>query len=183
MTTCVYHVMRQRSRLADAATSPRPTAAAPSAAATAAAGPDDGASAAASAAPATPATPGKFFAELRFSDALLVEDIECRQAHVGDFLFTERDKLGRYRLLQRHIRYSYGRRCGRSAGHQRRPGDPQYGYSFTPTLPLRSALRIRHGKDLPYLRADIRRKDDTGSTIRAFCIGIGRGRSMIDTTI
>ena len=152
------NVVGKRSRLADAATSDRPAAAATAAACAA----SEAASAAPAAATAS-AAPSKFFAELGLCGVLLVEDIERRQAHVGDFLLTESDDLRRHRILRRYIRHRTGRRCGSSAaGHrQRHPCDSQHGHRFTQTLPLRSALRVRHGKVLRNLRANVRRKDAT----------------------
>ena len=90
-----------RSGLAEAASSPRQTATA----ATAAASPAAATTAAASAAPApaaataasttAAASPSYLYAALGLRGVLLVEDIEGRQTDVGDFLFTERDFVTR----------------------------------------------------------------------------------------
>ena len=93
------------SGLADAASSPRQTAAAataaaspaPAAATTAAASaaPAPAAATAAAAAATAAAPPSYLYAALGLRGVLLVEDIEGRQTDVGDFLFTERECLAR----------------------------------------------------------------------------------------
>src|SRR6185437_10979261 len=75
-------------RLADAATAPLPAAAA--------------------------AAPSDFVAELRLS-ALLVEDIEGRQADVGKLFLAEDDLVIRRGLLRRQVCYRRPVRCGRGA--------------------------------------------------------------------
>jgi hypothetical protein len=72
------------------------TAVAAVAAAATSAAPEAATSAAvaAVAAAASAAAPGEFFAELRFG-IFLVEDIERRQAYVGDFFITEKDFMTR----------------------------------------------------------------------------------------
>jgi hypothetical protein len=95
--------------LAEAANSPRRTAAAaaPAAPAAAAASAASAASATASAAPAASAAPtarpGNLFAEPGCSGSLLIEDVERPQADVGDFFLVEGD-LGRDGIPHRHIR-------------------------------------------------------------------------------
>jgi hypothetical protein len=50
------------------------------------------------------AAASKLYAAARFRGVLLVEDIERRQADVGDFLFTEGDLVTRCNVRQRlHI--------------------------------------------------------------------------------
>jgi hypothetical protein len=51
---------------------------------------------------------GKLYGGLGGSDIFLVEDIERRQADVGDFLFTESYFVARFSVLWRHCRR---RRC------------------------------------------------------------------------
>jgi len=93
--------------LAVAAISPGPAAASATAAAHAA---SPAAPAAAAPAAAAPATPGSdFFADLRRCSVFLVENVECRQADVRDFLLTEKDFVSRRGILRPYI-------CGRSAG-------------------------------------------------------------------
>ena len=82
---CV-EVVRKYFGLADAATSPGPAATAATAAAAAAS------HGAASAAAAT-ATPGEFFADLGCYGVFLVEDIERRQADVGNFFLTQKARV------------------------------------------------------------------------------------------
>ena len=47
---------------------------------------------------------GKLYGGLGGSDIFLVEDIERRQADVGDFLFTESYFVARFSVLWRHCR-------------------------------------------------------------------------------
>src|SRR5215813_9617096 len=82
------------------------------------------ASAAASAAAAAAAS-SKFFPKSRRSGVFLVEDVERRQADVGDFFLTECD-LGRGRGPRRHIRRRHGGRCGRAARQRQRYADDSY---------------------------------------------------------
>jgi hypothetical protein len=154
MTTCVCQRNRKCPSLAETARSPRQAAAAAAAAsaATTAASPaaSSAAATATSAAPAAAASACKFLAvELACSGGFLVEDVERRQADVGDLFLTERDDL-RCRILRRHIRYRSGGRCGCSAARHRQghPGDSQHRHGFTPTLSLRGALCLRHGRIL-----------------------------------
>jgi hypothetical protein len=161
------NVIGKCSSLADAANSPRPTAAAAAASAAAA-------SAASAAAPAAPAastasaasatsgaasatsatasaTSGKLFAEPGCSGVLLVEDIERPQADVGDFLLIESDFVTRCvtrcDVARRHIRCRSGGSCGCAARQrQRHADDSQHRYGFLPTLSLRSLLRLWHGR-------------------------------------
>src|SRR5262249_12388666 len=98
---------------------PAPPAAAPAAAAAAA---DSSASAAAAAAAAASS---KFFPKSRRSGVFLVEDVERRQADVGDFFLTECD-LGRGRGPRRHIRRRHGGRCGRAPPQRPRYADDSH---------------------------------------------------------
>ena len=107
------------SRLADAATTPGPAAATTAAATAAAAAPAATATAApaAAAAPATAASPpGELVAELRFG-ALLVEDIEGRQADVGKLFLAEENLVVRRDLLRGQV--CPRRSAGRSRGAAR----------------------------------------------------------------
>jgi hypothetical protein len=84
-----------------------PGPAATSAAATAATAPaaSEAAAAAAAAAATTSAAPSSdFLAELRFCGIFLVEHIERRQAHVRDFLVTEKYFMIWGGVLRRNIR-------------------------------------------------------------------------------
>lgn len=135
---------------AGAATSDGPAATATTAAATtAAASPAAAATAATAAAP-----PGNLLARLGFCGVFLVEDVECRQAHVRDFFLAEEDFVTRRCILGQRIRHLSGGRCGSSARRgQRNAGDPQNGDGLTPTLSLGSLFRIRHFIGLPYVQA------------------------------
>jgi hypothetical protein len=89
--------------LTHAAVAPGP--AATSAASAAPATSPAAAAAAAAAAPASaPAAPGDFFANLRGCSIFLVEDVERRQAHVGDFLVADKDFVIWGGVLRRDIR-------------------------------------------------------------------------------
>jgi hypothetical protein len=88
------NVLGKCTDLADAAISPGPAAA--SATATApTASPAAPAAAAPAAAATAAATPSEFFAEPRCCGIFLVENVECRQTDVRDFLLTEKDFVGR----------------------------------------------------------------------------------------
>jgi hypothetical protein len=89
----VFNVKGNRSALAPAASSPRE--AATSAASSAPAAPATPAAAATSAPSAATAGACYLYAIPRSSAVFLVEDIKCRQADVGDFLFTESDLVTR----------------------------------------------------------------------------------------
>jgi hypothetical protein len=143
-----------RQRLAPAASSLRQTAAT-AAASTASAPPTTSAPSTASA-----ASPRKLHAGLRCSGVFLVEDIEGRQADVGNFLLAERNHRTRCDVLRGNIRH---RRRGRSAAchRQRHPGDSERRQGLPYTLSLRSLLRMRHSGDLLYLR----RKCSTNGTV------------------
>ena len=101
-------------RLADAATAPLPAAAAAAATTAAATTPAAPAAAATAASTAAAATPSDFVAKLRLS-ALLVEDIEGRQADVGKLFLAEDDLVIRRGLLRRQVCYRRPVRCGRGA--------------------------------------------------------------------
>jgi hypothetical protein len=143
---------QSESALAEPAAPGRQTPAAASAASAASAA-ASAASAASAAATSAAATSGKLLTELERSGVFLVEDIERRQADVRDFFVTESDNLTRCRIRRRHIRYRSAGRCGCSGAHhrQRDPGESQHGHSFTSTLALRRALRLRHYRIPPLL--------------------------------
>jgi hypothetical protein len=88
------NVLEKRTDLADAAITPRPAAASATATAVAAS-PAAPAAATPAAAATAPATPSDFFADPRYCGVLLVENVECRQADVRDFLLTEKVFMGR----------------------------------------------------------------------------------------
>jgi hypothetical protein len=136
----------KRCGLTGVATTPGPTprdsaAAAGSAACTTA----PAATAAAASATAATAPPSESFAHLRFRDVFLVEDIERRQAHVGNLLLTEKDFMGRREILRLDLRCRSAGRC-RCCARQRKcnPGESQHGQGFPSTISLRSLLRSRH---------------------------------------
>ena len=52
---------------------------------------------------------------LRRAGVFLVENIECRQVDVGDFLLVERDFVTHYGILRQHIRNWRSGCCGHSA--------------------------------------------------------------------
>jgi hypothetical protein len=77
--------------------------------------------------------------------AFLVEDMECRQTDLGNFLLAQRNFVSHSCVARQRIR------CWRTAGsvcsarqRQRQPGRPQNRHGFAPTLCLRSLLRARH---------------------------------------
>jgi hypothetical protein len=136
----------KRSRLADAATSPRETAAATAATtATAATAP---AASTASAATAAPSPPSEFLAELGLRGVFLVEDIESRQAHVGNFFLAEKDFVRRREILRLDVGSRSAGRCGCRArqrkGYAGDSGNAQRRQDLPPTGSLRSLLRTRH---------------------------------------
>src|SRR4029077_17193219 len=111
------------------------------------------ASVAATAAPA--ASKSDLYARLGVSETLFVEEMERRQADVGDFLLVERGEPKRRCILPNQIGYRSGRgRCQRrrryirrrSAGRrcQRHPGDSERGHSSIWSLALRGSLHLRH---------------------------------------
>ncbi len=108
---------------------------------------------AAAAAPA--ASPSDLYARLGVSEAILVEEMERRQADVGDFLLVEEGDSKRRCILPWQIGYRSGRGrrqrrrryiCGRSAGRRRpgHPGDSEHGYSFIGPPALCGSLHLRH---------------------------------------
>ena len=100
-------VMEEPSALAKAASSPgRAATAAAASAATGATAAATATTTASATAATTAATPGKLYAALGRRSVLLVEHVERRQAHVGDFFFTKR-----YLVIQ-----SDGRRLGHIGG-------------------------------------------------------------------
>jgi hypothetical protein len=113
------------------------------------------ASAAATAASAAAAAASFVYQAPKRSRVLLVEDVERRQADVGDFLFTEDDFVTRCHVrCQRSVHCRHGR-C-RCAPHERKsqPDGPQSRYRFRHTLSLRSLLHSRHCR--ASIPADIR---------------------------
>jgi len=137
-------------RLADGATSPpKAAAAAATTTATAATAPAAAATSAAAAASAAAATtPSEFLAELGLRGVFLVEDIEGRQAHVGDFFLAEKDFVRRREILRLYVGRRSAGGCGCSA-HQRKgyagnSGNAQRRQGLPPTGSLRSLLRTRH---------------------------------------
>jgi hypothetical protein len=177
------NVIGKCSSLADAANSPRPTAAAASAAAASTASAASAASATTSAAPAASAasaasaTSGKLLAEPGCSRGFLVEDIERRQAHVGDFLLAESDLVRRHGIPRLYICCRPSGCCGRAARQRQRHADEsQHRYGFLPTPSLRNLLRMWHSRGLPCLPANVR----ACSTVRTPCIGTLQGRLRPD---
>src|SRR5437868_6957564 len=117
--TAFVNVIRKRSGLANAASAPRQTAAATTTAAAATASATATAPAA-SAAAASAAAAARFLYQAAPSgcQVLLVEEIERRQTDVGDFLFTESDRMSRYKVRRRReVRRRYSR--GGCAPHHR----------------------------------------------------------------
>src|SRR5712671_414890 len=122
-------------RLAEAARTPRDAAAAAAAAA------------ATAAAATAAAAPGLFDAERL--GVFLVEDIEGRQAHVGNLFLAKRDRQRR-QVRRRDIRRCDSRRgCATARHRQGHSGKSQHGYGFTATFWFRSALRLRHSSVPP----------------------------------
>jgi hypothetical protein len=87
-------------------------------------------------------------ASIRYVGVLFVEDVERRQADVGNFLLAEHDWGMREKIVQRHgcLRRICGcaaRNCDRHPGHssgaERRQGFPSM-------LSLWSLLRARHAE-------------------------------------
>jgi hypothetical protein len=102
---------------------------------------------AAAATAAAAASSGKSCAGHQCSGAFFVEDIECRQADLGDLLLTESGLVARSGVPRRNIRCR-STDCGRSARQrQRQPGGPQDRDDLRPTLSFQSLLRVRHRKD------------------------------------
>jgi hypothetical protein len=99
-------------------------------------------STATTAAAATAATPDELYAGSQCCDVFFVEDVERRQADVGDFLLGESDFVAQSSVRRRHIRC---RPTGCAARQrERQTGGPQHRQSFAPALSLRSLLRARH---------------------------------------
>ncbi len=139
----------RRSRLADAASSPRQAAGATPATTTtttAAATSAATASAAASAATASAAAAAAGFLDAVFGSrrALFVEDIERRQADVGDFFFTQRDLMARRIRRLRLIVYRCNR-CRRASHHcKSQTGRAQCRQGVFHSLLLRSLFNSWH---------------------------------------
>src|SRR5262249_61830604 len=103
------------------------------------------------AASAASATPGKSFAEARRSGVFLVEDVERRQADVGDFFLTESDLRPRG-IPRRYIRRRHGGCCGCAARPgQRHPHDSPRRESFPHAPSLPNKPQKRHNPKLPLL--------------------------------
>ena len=97
---------------------------------------------------ATTAAAGEPFTCLVF----LVENMERRQADIGNFILAERNFLTHGCVSPRRIRSRYGC-CGHSAcERQRQSGRSQKGHSFTSTVSLGGLLRARH-RNSPRLTA------------------------------
>jgi len=109
----VISVLRNRSALAPAASSPREAAA--SAATSAPAAPATSAATATSASPAATAGARYLDAVPRGSAVLLVEDVKRGQTDVGDFLFTEGDLVTRREIWRCWLILSRRNRSRRAA--------------------------------------------------------------------
>jgi hypothetical protein len=158
--------------LAGAATSRRPAAAAT--AATAAAGaPSASAASAAAASAASP--PSHLLTGLGLRGVFLVENVECREADVGELFLTEEDFLTRRGILGRCICCWSARRCGRSS-YQRKghPGDSKDREGLLQTRLLRRLLLLRHRRDLRCIANSARQKNR--SIFQVHCLGHRRGR-------
>ena len=125
---------------------PRATASAASATSAASAPSTTSTASATSAASAASAASGDdVLTKLRCFGVFLVEDIECRQADVGDFLLIESDFVTRGDGLRRYYHCRPSGCCGCAARQrQRHPDGSQYRYSFLPIPSLRSMLRTWH---------------------------------------
>jgi hypothetical protein len=117
-----YNVAAKCSRLAEATTAPRHTAAAaataPAAAAAAASATTAAPAApstAAAAAAASAASEGQPDARLGGCGVFPVKNVKRRQADVGDFFFTKRNFMVQCGLLRRDLRSRPTRCCGRSS--------------------------------------------------------------------
>jgi hypothetical protein len=134
--------------LANAATAPRNaarTATAPAAPATPAATTTaTPAPAAATASAAT--TPSHLNATAR---VFLVEDVECGEAHIGDFFIAKCDLMAKtHRRRLRRIRSRHGRR-GCTAHHRKcQTGCPQHRNGFRHVLFLRRLFYTLHSRNL-----------------------------------
>ena len=85
----------------------------------------------------------------------LVEDIERRQTNVGDVFLNQSDFGMCHCVPRRYIHCGPTGSCGRVAHQrQRHPRNAQDRRGFPPTLWFRNVLGTRHGKVLPYVRAD-----------------------------
>lgn len=109
----VFNVMRNRSALTPAASSPREAAA--SAATSAPAAPATSAATATSAPSAATAGARYLYAIPRGSGVLLVEHVKRGQADVGDFFFTESDLVTRGEIWRGRLILSRRDRCGGAA--------------------------------------------------------------------
>jgi len=92
---------------------------------------------AAAVAAAAAATSGDPDARFPCRSVFLVDDIERRQADVGEFFFTEYDFMARRVLLQRQIRRraaGRGRRDAYAAGEREQSGRSHNGHSLRPAL-------------------------------------------------
>jgi hypothetical protein len=127
---------KRRCRSADAAVAPRPAARSDAATtATAAAAAATTATATAAAAAATTAAPGHL---LHRAALLLVEQVERREADVGDFFFTQRDRLRRHEAQFLRRISGRGGRCrgtSRKTKSQTRSTQRRHG-GFNNSLPF-----------------------------------------------
>jgi hypothetical protein len=109
-----------------------------------------GVAAATAAARATP-TDGEAQAAARWCGVLLVENIEGRQAHIGNFFIGHDDLMVGQRLVRRSGR-RYVAGCGRGTARQRQrqTGGTQNRGGLTPAPPRRSSfgvpLVVPHGR-------------------------------------
>jgi hypothetical protein len=100
---------------------------------------------------AAAATSDELYAAGRQCSAIFfVEDIERRQADVGDFLFGESNFVAHSSVRRRHI---HCRSSGCAAPQrERQTGGPQRRQGSAPSLSLRRLFRARHGRHLHTFR-------------------------------
>jgi hypothetical protein len=127
MTPCVCQIATRSSLAPEGAASPRQAAAAAPAPAAAA-------SAAVSAAAASSES-GKLYAWPGVSGVFIVEEIERRQADVGDFLLIESGDLKRRRILPEYIGYRSGSRRRKDADGISAGDPPVDAAKDTPAIP------------------------------------------------
>src|SRR5262249_28099225 len=133
--------------------------------------------AAAATASAAAAKPRKLHGSRRQSGGFLVEDVECRQADVGDFLFAKNDLLIGADVGRRH---GGGRCTGRCCGAPGKQGMTRCSHSrhgvacdfsacgFVPSLLLGRLLRTWH-TELPQCLTAI---------CRSACLSYARKNSL-----
>jgi hypothetical protein len=147
MMTLSVNAIEMQSGSAEATSAPRQ--ATTSDAATAPAATAAPACSAASATPASAAAaasaPGDLHAVLGGCGVLLVENIERRQADVGDFFFTESDGVTRSKVRRQRLILRRRDRSGRTARQRESQSrGSQHRYSFCYTFALRSLLYPCH---------------------------------------